>query len=113
MVIGKMDGSEEVIAVVFQQFVVGSNTRCHQFSYASLYNSFSRLWIFQLVADGDTVAGLYQFVKISIQRMMRKTGQLAAECSPIVSLSKSNAQNPAGRNGIFAKSLIKIAYTKH
>ena len=40
---------------------------------------FASFGIFQLIADGYPVTGLYQFMQVGIQGMMRKPGQFAAE----------------------------------
>ena len=66
---------------------------CHQFGNAALNDTFCQFGIFQLVADGHTVTGFHQFMEISIQCMMRKTGELAGGGGAIISFGKSNTQN--------------------
>ncbi len=61
---------------MFQQFIAGSHAGSNQFGNPSFYNPLRHFRIFQLIADRHPVTGLYQFVQISIQRMVWKTGQL-------------------------------------
>ena len=78
---------------MFKQFIIGGNTWCYHFCNATFYNSFCWFWIFQLIADSYTITCFYQFMQVSIQCMMRKTGQFTGSCSAIVSFGKCNAQH--------------------
>ncbi|MNE42233.1 hypothetical protein D3C80_1363470 [compost metagenome] len=67
-----MYGSKKIIGLIIQQSVIGGNARCNQFCYPTLYNTLYCFGIFQLIADGYAITGLYQLMQVSIQGMMRK-----------------------------------------
>ena len=71
-----MDGTKKVVLLLFQNFVVGGDAGRHQFGDAALDEGFGEFGIFQLVADGHAVAGAYQFGKVGVEGMVRKTGEV-------------------------------------
>ncbi len=58
----EMDGCEEIIAAMVEQFFVGGDTGGNQFGHASFYNALGLFGIFELVADSYAVTGFYQFM---------------------------------------------------
>src|ERR1044072_291913 len=112
MVFGKMNTTQEVIAVMLQHFIVGGHTGCNQFGYPAFYNAFGLFGIFELIANGYTITGPHQFVQVRIERMVWKASQLATESRAVVPFGKGNTKHLRSNNSILAKSFVKITYSE-
>ena len=85
----KMDCCQEVVLLIVQHRILHSHTRRHQFCDASFDQFFGQLRIFQLVADGHTLASTDELRQIRIQRMMGKSCHLVAfRPCPIVTMGQ-------------------------
>ena len=83
-----------------------------QFGDAAFHQLFGELRIFQLVTNGYAFTRTYQFGRIRIKRMVRKSRHF--DCFPfaIGTLRQSNAQYLGSYNGIGGISLIEVTTTK-
>jgi hypothetical protein len=51
---------------MLEKFVVGGYSRGYQFRYTPFDDSFNCFRVFQLITNGNPVAGFYQFMKIGV-----------------------------------------------
>ncbi|MNY10255.1 hypothetical protein D3C86_1432190 [compost metagenome] len=107
-----MYGSKKVVGLIIQQAVIGGDTGCNQFCYSTLHNTLYRFRIFQLIADGHAITGLYQLMQVSVQRMMRKACQLNISCRAVGSFGKGYTQYLCSHYCIGTEGLIKVSYTE-
>lgn len=107
-----MDRCQEIITVVFEQFIIDSSTRGYHICHPSFYDPFRLLGIFKLITNGYPVTGLDQLMEISIQGMVRKAGQFSGGGCSVVSSGQRNTQDPGGQNGILTKGFVKITHTE-
>ena len=108
----EMDRRKEVVLLVVQYIIIDSDTRRHQLRDATLHQLLSQLRVLQLVADGHTLTRAHQFRQISIQRMMRETGQFDRLGRTVRTLGQRDSQDFGSHHRILQKRLIKIAHTE-
>ena len=113
--LAKVDGSQEVVLLGVQHVIGQRHTRGHQFGDAALHQLLRQFGVFQLVADGHTLACPDEFGQIRIQRMIgksshrRSAGRCARHAAP---LRQRNAQNLGCHTGILVVCLIEVTTTK-
>ena len=110
--LAKMHSREEVVLLVVQHRILHGHTRRHQFRNTSLDKLLRQLGIFQLVADGHTLASTNQLWQVGVEGVMGKTSHLVALVIAIIPMSERNAQYPRSNNGILAIGLVEVATTK-
>src|SRR6185437_1159416 len=69
-------------------------------------------WVFELLANSDTLARRNQFWKVSIEAMIRKACQSHMSGSAIGPFGKGNAENGRCLLRVLRKSFVKIAHPK-
>ena len=72
----EMHGGQEVVLPGLQYRLALHNTGRHQFGDASLDQFLRQLGVFQLIADGHTLAGTHQLRQVGVERMVRESGHL-------------------------------------
>lgn len=58
----KMNSSQEIVAMVFEQFIVDRGAGSDHIGHSSFHDPFGKFGILQLVANGHPVTGPHQFV---------------------------------------------------
>ena len=106
-----MDSSQVIVFPDIQHIIIQRNARSDEFGYASFYNSLGSGRIFELVANGNALAGTDQFRQIIIKGMMRKTGQFLVRTT-IIAARKHDSEDLRGPDRVFSKSFVKISNTK-
>ena len=110
--LSEMHGSQEVVFLVRKHIVVDGHTWCNQFRNATLHQFLGELRVFQLVANGHTLASPHQFRQIGIERMERETGHLHMLGLSVGTLGKGNPQYFGSYNRIFRIGFVKVATPK-
>ncbi len=110
--LSKTHRRQEVVRFRLQYLVIERHTRCDQFRNAALDDCFGHFGILQLVADGDTESGFYQFGEIGVQGMMRKPGQCRLTFASVPPFCQDDTEDARGPDGIFSKGFVKIAHAK-
>ena len=90
--LAEMYGTKEIVLLIVQHRITHRHAWCHQFRNAALDKFLGQLRVFQLVADGHTLAGSDEFGQISVEGMMRKTRHfIASGTSSVVTMCQGNA----------------------
>ena len=76
-----------------QYIIIDGNTGSYQFRNTPLHQFLGHLRVFQLVTDGYTFPGTYQFRQIRIQGMMRESRHFNSLSFTIGTLSQGNSQD--------------------
>src|SRR5574344_225202 len=109
----KMYGSQEVVLLIVEHIIAHRHTRRNQFGDTPFDERLGEFGVFQLVADGDTFAGPYQFRQISIKSMVRESRHFGRTfITSVIAPCERNTQYLCRRNSIFAVCFIEIAATK-
>ena len=108
----QVNGTEEIVAPGLKHLVIEGDSRGHELRHPPLYDLLGKLGVFQLVADGDTEPGFYQFGQIGVEGMMRETGQRGLAFRPGTSLGEDDSQDPGRLLGVVPEGLIKITHAK-
>ena len=108
----KMHSAKKIVFFVVQHVVRQRHTRRHQFRDATLHEFLRQLGVFQLVADGHTLACTDEFRQIGIECMMGKARHLVALVVTVVTMGQRDAQNPRSGDSVLAISLVKVATTE-
>ena len=61
-IFGKVNGGQEIIAMMFEQFIIDCGSRRYHISYPSFHNALCEFGIFQLITDGHPVTGFNQLM---------------------------------------------------
>ena len=110
-----MDGCKKIIFLVMKNIVAQCYTRSNKFGDTSLYELLCQLWVFELVADGNTSTSTYKLWKVCVESMVRKSRHsriillLTTSCT---SFGECNAKNVGCYNSIVGVCLIEVATTK-
>ena len=107
-----MHTCQEVVFAVLENLVVVGYTRRHQLGDAAFYNFLGKLWVFQLVADGHTLAGTHQLGQVGVEGVVRKTCQLHISSRSIGAPCKHDAQNVGSFDSIAAERFVEIAHSE-
>ena len=99
---------QEIIFLVFKYIFIQGYSRRDQFGDSPFYNFLCKFGIFELFANGNPLAGPYQFGQIGVDGMIRETGQFHKGGRSIGPAGKGNTQNIGCFNSIFTKSFIKV-----
>ena len=111
--LAEVHGCQEVVFLVVQHIVVDRDTGGHQFSNASLHQLLGQFGVFQLVADGYTLAGPDQLGQVGVQGMVRKSGHLDGLPSfAVVAFGQGNAQDVGGHYGVGRIGFVEIPATE-
>ena len=97
---------------MLKNVIIKRNTRSYQLGNAPFYNLFSKFRIFQLVANCNPLTSFYQLRKISIKRMMGKSGEFNVGCGTICPSGQYDPKDIRCLYGIFPKSLVKITHAE-
>lgn len=101
---------EKRIFLVDEYVVAQHHAGSDQFDDSPLHDSLDELGILELLAHGHPFPCPDEFRQIGIQRMVGKTGQLHIAGRSVRPAGKSNTQNTARTNGIFAERFVKVTH---
>ena len=110
--LAKVDSSQKVVLLVVQHRILHGHTWGHQFRDAALDQFLRQLRIFQLVADGHTLASPDELWQIGVQRMVREPRHLVALVVAVVTVGQRDAEYLRGNDGVLAIGLVEVAATK-
>ena len=106
--LSEMNGGQEIVFLVRKHIVVDGHTRCYQLRNATLHQFLGEFRVFQLVANGHTLASPYQFRKVSIKGMERKSRHFHMLGLSVGTLGKGNPQYFGRYNRIFRIGFVKV-----
>ena len=113
--LAEMDGAEEVVLLVVEYVVGHRDAWSHQFSDAALDELLCQLRVFQLVADGDALAGPDEFRQVRIEGMIgeaRHCETLSSRILAIVAMRQGDAQYLGGDDRILGIRLVEVTATE-
>ena len=105
----EIDGGQEVIGGTVEESFVCGDAGSNEFRDTPLDDALCHFGIFELIADGDTIAGFDEFMKVGIQGAVGESGQFRGGCGAIVAFGEGYAQHFGGQDGVFAKGFVEIA----
>ena len=107
-----MHGGEEVVFAARQHIVVEGHAGSDELGYAALDQFLCQLGVFELFADGHTLAGTHEFGQIGIEGVMRKSGQLYILRHAVGTPRQGDAEYFRCLNSVVAESFIEIAHAE-
>ena len=110
-----MYGTEEVVLFVVEHCVCHCHAGCNEFGDASLDECLRRLRVFQLVANGNSLACPDEFGQIGVEGVMGETchcDALGRWVSAVVAPRQGNAKYFGGDDGILGIGFVEVATTE-
>ena len=105
------DGTEKIVFFGGQQHIVGQRTGCYDTYDVAFYDALCGFGVFDLLTNGDLVAGLQHLFQIAINSVIRHAGQRDGIGS-FAPAGQRQAQNLRACFGIFVERLVEIAHAK-
>ena len=111
--VAEMHCGQEVVFLGREHVVAQCHAGGNHLGYAALDNGFCELGVFELVADGHTVAGTYEFWQVSVERVVGKARHFGVLCVTLVAaVGKGDTQHRRSRYGVLHVGFVKVAATE-
>ena len=100
------------IFLVGQDIVSEHHARCYEFYDAALDQTFDRLGILQLLADGYALARPDELGQIDVDGVVRESGKFDIRGGTVGAPRERDAQNRTRGYGILAECLVEVTYAE-
>ncbi len=105
-----MDRRQEGVALDVGGVFAVTGAGSDQFDDSALDEEFGLFRVFQLFADSHPLSRPYQFGQIGVYGVERKACQFDRSRRARRAFGERDAQNPGGRDGVFAECLVEISH---
>ena len=88
-----MNGGQKIVFATHQHVIGECHTRRNEFGNAALYQLFCQFRVFQLVANGHSVAGTDEARQIGVECMVWEAGHLSGAGFLVVAICEGDTEH--------------------